>query len=366
MVNFIGRGLLVRFHIRLTCLLGIHCLTLLFIGQSINAQADDLFPVPNLILDVAWSPNGDVYAMIDNQGTLLIIDRTHDTAIFEFSGGTSILFYANLAWNSNGTMLAAGIGNQMYVWDSQTWELLSQYLAGSPDNPVYVEHFGNLSEEVTAISWSPDDRYVSSWSVGAIMTIWDHQTSMVVYQDLDELGHFQGRIWFDDNILSNGWSNLDPFDDKRMLPIIKSPVGGGYVTSIITNPKRSLLSKATVFGFVSIIDPYSFEPTQIIDVAGTVPNTNGNRQLIIDVSWNLTGDFIVSAIGGGEIRMVNLSTSEVETIATDLGRLYAIDWNLSSNEVIYSGVNEAGEVFVSIVDVTGFAGVPPIAVSEKD
>lgn len=134
---------------------------------------------------------------------------------------------------------------------------------------------------------------------------------------------------------------------------------GGGVNAIDIHPHQAWIAWGTEFGYLIIYNLISLRGLQQLEITDSTPPAP--RRSIADVSWNGNGDFIAAISRDGELYVANLTTGEVETVLNVTGELYAVDWNSVSNEIIYSGVSETGQPILEIIDVTGFAGVPPIS-----
>lgn len=142
---------------------------------------------PSMILDVAWSPNGERLAMVDNSGTLRIRVSDQSTDIFHFTRPL-VLYKASITWSPQGERLAAGIGNRMYIWNTTSWQLVYEFAVGDPDGFFTFDSIQNIPEGVQKITWSVDGRYVVVGTYSYETSVWDNQESRSIFQEGDLSG----------------------------------------------------------------------------------------------------------------------------------------------------------------------------------
>lgn len=343
------------------CWLGVILTILLSIGAVSLVQVSYASSSSIPLLDVAWSPSGDLYAVIDQQGSMTVIDSTQTASIFQFAGASLDLFGAAVSWNPDGSLLAAGIGYQVYIWETTTWELVAQYSAGVQDGQAFSPYYGEeLPEGILNITWSRDSRYVVSGSVGYLTTVWDNLERQIIYQNFDLSGGGPGRVWLGNGMLGDGSTLLNAttgqvtYFSPSEIPNRFGAGGGTNATDI--RPDGREIAYATEFGYVIVYDLYTLRGIQLLDVADSTPPEP--RRSLADVSWDGSGSFIAAVSRDGEIFIVNLETDEVSAVFRISAQLNAVDWNPTSNEIIYSGVNETGGAIFATVDASGIAGVP--------
>ncbi len=313
-----------------------------------------------MILSVAWSPDGTLLASIADNGTIRVADPDQNALTFQFALTVSIPSAA-VAWSSNGDSMAAGVGNQVYIWNTNTWQLTHQFTAGdldgffTPDGAL-VE----IPEGMRSITWSDDSRYVITGSLSYLTTVWDNEESRVSYQAYDGSGGGPGRIWLGDGWLGDGATKLNVFSGELILLApdeIQNTFGiGGGPNATEARPNFSQIAWGTEFGYLLVFDLNTLYGVHGLEVTESVPPTP--RRALTGISWNHSGEFITAVSRDGELYVVNLLTEEVASVLTIDGQLHAVDWNPQTNQVTYGGVSSAGEPVLETVDVSGIAGVP--------
>ena len=333
----------------------------LFFSLGINvadAQSAVEFSAP--ILDVAWSPDGDAYAAIDDHGKVVIVDAGKQTLRFQFSVPVQTLFAA-VAWNSNGTELAAGIGNHVYVWNTLTWELVVTFLAGDPSERTYDEGFGNVSDAVISLFWARDDNRLVSASLSRI-TVFSLGAGRAIFEHIHT--NLSPVVWAaNDELITNGVALWNPVSGSVSTAYSFTYADGHSHSSSTLNKDRSVLASSTYNGSIEVVDANDLRPIALIHAAPgliPLPEGGGRARTISDVAWDSSGSFLTAVTHDGDILVVNVATQAVTVVKTIAGKLSAVDWNARSNEVLYGGVSDTGQAILSIVDVSSIAGVPDL------
>ena len=156
-----------------------------------------------------WSPDGAQIATSDIDGMIQIWDVENGelrTSI-QYPGNTSLTIAPSIAWNQRGKLVGVRGENAIYLWDTQTGQLVNsfngyvwnaQYIAWSPDgnrfaisarNYVYIvdsntgsvlnEIESNPDNYITHIVWGPNNFLIAG--IGAIGTkpttwVWNSET----------------------------------------------------------------------------------------------------------------------------------------------------------------------------------------------
>jgi hypothetical protein len=307
------------------------------------------------ILDVEWHPNGNAYAVVDDHGNVIVLNSGDATKHFQFDGTDEMLFMAAVSWNSDGTLLAAGIGHQVYIWETSFWKLKAQFTAGNSDGRAYSEFLGELPEGVTTLSWRADSQFLAAASVSSITTVWDDQNKTILYQEFDGSGGLLGRLWLNNEILTDGITNLNPFsgEETRNNPFLFESIGSP--SAIDVSYEKHLLVRGDEWGNVYITD-------LIVSTAFSleIAPPNPTIRAIQAVSLQRSGKRVAAITRDGEISIINLATKQVEIAVMTNSQLAAVDWNPQTNEIIYAGVSEDETPILSIIDVAGIAGVPAV------
>jgi hypothetical protein len=315
------------------------------------------------IIDLAWSTDGRYFAFVTAQGTVTAIDRMENTIVFQFALNSSTqIAYASLAWSPDGEMLAAGLWNQIYVWDVSTWQLQYQSVVGDADGFTQLDlELGEIPEGIAKITWSMDSQHLISGSISRITTVWNRQNLQILYQTYDSSGGGLGRIWLssNDGWLGDGATKLNIFTQEKMRPSQSGfpyRLQGGYVNATDQRPNSDQIVWATELGFVIVQNMQTLGSLFRIELTARVdPN---KPRALTDAAWDGSGNFIVVVSRDGEMYVVNAQTQQFASVMKIDGTLYTVDWNPRTNEIIYGGVSNTGQPILATVDVGGIAGVP--------
>ena len=325
------------------------------LGQSTNT----------ILLDIAWSPDGTMLASIGDDGTFNVMVPSRNTTVFEFAR-PSTLVKASIAWSPLGDHVAAGIGNRMYIWDVDTWQLLYEYGVGLPSGFFTWINVDNIPEGVQTITWSVDGRYVIVGTYSYETSVWDTELERLIFRNGDLSGGGPGRVWLsNDGWMGDGANKLNAFSSEYLVPSIEDNqrAFGGSVEGGKTEPRpdNTQIAWGTDSGFLLVIDLTTTWGIQGFDV--TQSSIVGFRRGIADISWDGTWNFIAVVSRDGELYIANLVTEEVASLLNVDGQLNAVDWNPRTNQVTYAGVSSTGEPILETVDVSGIAGVPVITLT---
>ncbi|MGB6220597.1 WD40 repeat domain-containing serine/threonine protein kinase [Haloferula sp.] len=109
---------------------------------------------------LAWSPNGDLIAMVSEDGEIFVVRRDgllppEGWSTVSSSGSVNVL-----AWSPDGTRLVSGGDDRIVrVWDINTGkEVLS---------------FRGHTDSITTLAWSPDGQWIASGQRGGMVRIWN-------------------------------------------------------------------------------------------------------------------------------------------------------------------------------------------------
>lgn len=347
--------------------------SLLLLGLvSLLANAKQEINVLYPILDIEWDRDGAYYATLDNRGNLIVVNADISSPILQFTKEiTTPLDTAEVSWSPNSQFLAVGIEHEIYIWDTNSWLLIEQFISGDIGEYVPFEG-GPIRNGISSINWSLDSKYIIVGSANYRTVVWDNFNKAIIYSSYDHSGGGPGRVWLENGWTSDGVTKLNVFTNERnrlenperQQYGIRGSAIGGTTESDHNNGK---IAWGTDSGVLAIIDLNTLHRIQGFDI--TYQSTGNNRENpVVDIAWSEENSFIATASKKGSLNLVNLVSNETMEILRIAG-LYSVDWKPNSNEIIYSGINETGELILEIVDVTGIAGVPPlpsILFSESD
>ena len=138
-------------------------------SQPGNANAQ-----PGNVNALAWSPNGSSIAAIQ------VRSATTGKLSLTYKGHIQIVL--TLAWSPDGRQIASGSADgTVRVWDATTGH-------------TYVTYAGH-SAEVNAITWSPDGKYIASGGADGTVQVWDAATGRLRFTYRGHAGGVNTVTW---------------------------------------------------------------------------------------------------------------------------------------------------------------------------
>ena len=107
------------------------------------------------VSEYTFSPNSEVFASGGEEGIVVLWDATTGKSLLKLTGHTKPI--SALAFSADGKTLASGGGNEIYLWDVHTGDLI-----GTLD----------AVEKVNALALSPDGKTLASGSEEGLIQVW--------------------------------------------------------------------------------------------------------------------------------------------------------------------------------------------------
>ncbi|MBD1896562.1 DUF4365 domain-containing protein [Coleofasciculus sp. FACHB-129] len=292
-----------------------------------------------LITDMAWSPDGQMIAIVSSNDTIDICDTQRGKRIWKLEGRHSGNINS-IAWSPDGMMLASGSsdttvgiwniktgkfyrrlkGHSNWVWELK-WSPDGQLLASrSNDSTIRLWNTktGKLKHTLSALSlsivWSPDGQILAS-AHGDTLLFWDSKTGEAIHRLEGEFGLVSSMA------LSSDKRNLALVSDTTVLlwdfttgqPTAKLESHSNKVTCISFSCDGRLLASKSTDGTVRLWRCDTWEQVAVFhertnhvgdsDIAfhPTAPifATLSESQKIINV-WNLDINILFNAALGFE------------------------------------------------------------------
>jgi WD40 repeat protein len=139
------------------------------------------------IFRVAWSPDGKEIASASYDGTVQVWNATTGQHLQTYTMGVPVW---SVAWSPDGSRIVSGTGsaglngrvysgNTAKVWNAATGQTLLTYNGHGDGNDVY------------ALAWSPDGKYIASGGSDQMVRIWNAATGQTVSISQD----FEDTVW---------------------------------------------------------------------------------------------------------------------------------------------------------------------------
>jgi polar amino acid transport system permease protein len=141
-----------------------------FVWEIATGQKQNQFTAGEGPLSAATaSADGTRLAVIQDDGTVLVWNLTGEQ-VQSFAPGPDDRL--TIAINSDGTLIAAGQGTNILIWDADSGTLVRE-ITGYWDDPEEQDTWIGHDEEVTSLAFSWDDQLIASGSADTTINFWD-------------------------------------------------------------------------------------------------------------------------------------------------------------------------------------------------
>ncbi len=299
----------------------------------------------NVVLSVAWSPDGKYLASASADKTVRIWDTSSGQTLRICKGHTDVVF--SVAWSPDGKYLAsASYDKTVRVWDpnsghtlltyightslvtSVAWSSESKRLAsGSWDKTVRVWDASNgqtlltysgHTDWVYSVAWSPDGKRLASASYDKTVRVWDTSSGQTLLTYTGHTSDVWSVAWS-----PNGKRLASGSDDKTVR--IWDPSNGqtlltysghtSYVTSVAWSHDGTHLASA------------SYDQTvQVWDLSSDASLFTYTRHTarVTSVAWSPDSKHLASASGDNTVQEWNANINSGSTVLTYSGHTHAV------------------------------------------
>ncbi len=126
--------------------------------------------------DAALAADGSMLATVGEDGIVRLFDMASGEMVRSIGPNENPALA--VALNSDGTLVAAGDGARVQVWDARAGNLIRTLKGYWEDDAVQEDWLGH-DEHVTALAFSPDGEILASGSADKTVVFWDLETSEV-------------------------------------------------------------------------------------------------------------------------------------------------------------------------------------------
>jgi polar amino acid transport system permease protein len=221
--------------------------------------------------DAALAADGSMLATVGEDGIVRLFDMASGEMVRSIGPNENPALA--VALNSDGTLVAAGDGAQVQIWDARAGNLVRTLKGYWEDDAVQEDWLGH-DERVTALAFSPDGEILASGSADKTVVFWDLETSEVKWTFG---GQWDGvtRLVFD----QEGSAVLSASKDTKFRTV---RLPGGKSTGVYE-------------GHLSAVNGVAYGPPQWPDTIltagsdGTVRMWDTANQRVVHLEWSRTG-----------------------------------------------------------------------------
>ncbi len=263
----------------------------------------------NQAFTVAFSPNGQILASGDFDGTILLWDVATGKQIGQpLTGHTDTIY--SLAFSPDGKTLASS-SNTIMLWDVETGKPIGEALKM------------DTTDAAIRVAFSPDGKTLASGSTDSTIMLWDVSTGKRIGKPLT--GHTDSviSVVFVQNgktLASGSADNTIRFWDVATGQPIGEPLTGhtGIITTMATNPTGEMLASGSMDGSIIVWDVATGSPIG--------EPLRGHDDIITSVAISPDGLNVVSGSADQSIKMWGIGLGVSFDIVTPrvIGRVNAL------------------------------------------
>lgn len=253
------------------------------IGQETVPGLERIFTLrdgPELIRRIMWAPAGCTIAAPRSDGTIVIWDAEHGTAVRKIVSGEKTVY--SVAWSPDGQTLAVG-GD---TGDIALWSVRDGQLIGRLHGP---------SEWVNTLAWSSTD-ILASGSEDGCVRLWD--IARRSYRELTgHRGNINGLAWSSDGVTlcsGSGDSNVALWDGPtgKLLCMLRGHRDWAF--AVAWAPGDKLLVSASIDATLRVWDPLARREDRVLE---------GHSAKLSSVSFIADGRLLASKSSDGTVRL---------------------------------------------------------------
>ncbi|MBL8134028.1 MAG: hypothetical protein JNL42_19355 [Anaerolineae bacterium] len=316
---------------------------------------------PQAVLDIDWHPDGNRLASVQANGSVTVIDVSSGQVLFNYSPAApfSPRVYAQVEWDRTGDRLAAGIGEWIYVWRVQDYQLLDSFIAGSADGVARTE-WGTFPESVAALVWSNNNAQLAASLRSGILVIRTPLSGQTTLQRV--VGNAPSSIFWspDDVELLYGVAAFRAGDGELRFRTTANALPGaeyGQIIAVDVSPTNALVAQAVFEGGIIISWVDTGAMSQYFELT-----TNPVENYATDVSWNTSGSLLAAVSSAGGVYVIETSTQLLDQVSTVIGSLSSVDWHPTENRFAVGGVTSDGSALIETLfppgNLTGAITLP--------
>jgi WD40 repeat protein len=346
-------------------------------GELVRAMQAKVLQTSQYGQGVAWSPDSARLATLDEHGQLQVWEVESEELLYEVSPGGKLTGYG-VAWSPDGQWIAAiykglvsgDITGIVYMYDAangaRVRAIHQQYgnftsLSWSPDGTRLITpgdvnsisvwdastgrqllRLEGHTAKATTVDWSPDGGWLVSAGVDGVLRIWDaatgelRQTATGLF-----LGKVRSLAWSPDGSrLASGGED----ETVRLWDMAQMPVPSIQHTDILSGPQSYVNAVAWLADGQTLLSGGGEYTLYAWDASGqkkdAIPIAGGVEEMACSPDGR---QCVVSGLGTGTTRWVDLATGEAVEMEGKYGSANAIAWSPDGRWIAFGG----GEFTVS-------------------
>lgn len=285
------------------------------LSSPVGAQRPDV-PLTNSIRAITWSPDGEYIAFIRHNGIVGIVDPENPLSVIALPSTPTEAY--DIEWNPAEDQIAAGIGETVYIWNTDTGEILER-LDGHLSTISSVAWNADGSRLVTTDQFSYPNIFVWNTETSPAQFVFNIPT-VIAYQadwNANQTEFAVGGEQYVDVFSSDGeFLNLIELEDAA-LTVKWHPTDNGLLAAGTANGTTYILS------------------TQTWEILLTF---KGHMDWVFAMDWHPDGDILAS---GGRDGVINFWTLDGEPIHSfdTANAVYALEWSPDGSLLAYGGAD---------------------------
>jgi WD40 repeat protein/3',5'-cyclic AMP phosphodiesterase CpdA len=306
---------------------------------------------------LAWSPDGQILAAGDSDGTIQFWDTDDGFLLRTLEGHAGRV--SDVAWSPDGRTLATASDDKFGLWDPQhgsllrtlesnmetpaiAWNSDRRTLATTCDGGIRLwnTYDGSLlhtlesDTEISAVAWHPDGHTLAAPGPDRSVQLWDARGGSLLHTLTGHSGRVRSIAWSPWGLLATAGNDEIRVWDGRDGSLLHVLEGSGEASTLAWHRDGRTLAAPGPDGFVRLWDTRD----------GSLKRTlTGHNDSVNSLAWSPNPDRHILAIAGsGGIRLWN--TRDGSLIHTLRGRgstMFTVAWNPDGHTLAASGDNGA-------------------------
>ena len=327
-----------------------------FAGQDVRIDAQEPEPFivsrpEGSILDIEYSPDGAMIALVYAEGRVVVRGTSSDTIIFDQPLPTEyLLISGRVAWSPTGDRLAAGVGSYVYIWDASNFSLMQSLMAGSTESLVNTGQDIFVAAGFLNIQWSSDGALLFANSTDVRRTLWSFQDNTFIVDEIAGVSASSAILFGNNQLISYIGRYLDIQTQAYTYTQTGFYQCSSAVSSLAGNSSLTIAAVGHLRGCISEIELLTGQETAFYQLY--------EDSSIRAVAWSPNNSMIAAVDTAGRLYQIDRTTGEFTVLADVEVELYTVDWSPDGNQIAFGGAPLAmGEDSFTIVSY--FSNIPP-------